>query len=95
MADTGDTAKPSIARRIAQRLASGVTVHDKDPMEGGLSVPQWMQIWQNTNQPTGFGFSRIEWPDGRSLLEQPAIGVEMLELVGEQIMKEAQARAGR
>lgn len=40
---------------------------------------------------------RVEWPDGQSLLEQPAIAVEVLELVGEQIVKaarEAQARSG-
>jgi hypothetical protein len=98
VADESATAKPSVSRRIAQRLASGVTVHDADPMDGGLSVSQWMQLWQYTNQPTGFGFVRTEWPNGTSLLEQPALGVEMLELVGEQIMKaaqEAQARSGR
>lgn len=98
MGAEGSSAKPSVSRRIAYRLATGVKVFDQDPIDGGLSVSQWMEIWQLTNQPTGYGFTRIEWPDGGSLLDQPALGVEMLELVGEQIMKvamEAQARSAR
>jgi len=63
-------------------------VHDPDPMDGGLSVPQWMQLWYGTHE----GGRRTEWPDGRSLIEQPSIAVEMLDLVGEQIMKEATAQ---
>jgi hypothetical protein len=85
----GSPRKPSVAQRIAQRLAAGVTVFDVDPMEGGLSVSQWMQLWQLTHEPNGFGYVRTEWPDGGSLLEQPAIAVEMLALVGVEITKEA------
>ena len=89
MADKGGARKPSIARRIAQRLATGVTVFDDDPMEGGLAVSQWMQLWHHTHEPNGFGFVRTEWPDGGSLLEQPAIAIEMLDLVGVELTKEA------
>ena len=91
----GQPSKPSIARRIAQRLSAGVEIHDVDPMEGGLSIPQWLQIWSQIHQPTGFGWMRTEWPDGRCLLEQPAIAVKMLELVGNEFMKEeARAKTG-
>jgi hypothetical protein len=85
--------KPFIARRVARRLAAGVQVFDEDPMEGGISIPQWMKLWARTSQPTGFGWARTEWPDGRSLLEQPAIAVEMLDLVGDEFLKEAQAKS--
>jgi hypothetical protein len=87
--------KPSVSRRIAHRLAAGVTVHDDDPMDGGLLVSQWINLWQSTNQPTGYGFMRIEWPDGNSLIEQPALGVHMLELVGDQIMKHVREANGK
>jgi hypothetical protein len=90
MAVEGNPRKPSVSRRIAQRLASGVTVFDPDPMDGGLAVIQWMQLWQQTHDMG----RRTEWPDGKCLLEQPALGVAMLDLVGEQLMKEAQAHSG-
>lgn len=83
----GQSIKPSIARRIAYRLATGVKVFDSDPMEGGLSVSQWMRLWYGTHE----GGRRTEWPDGGSLIGQSSIVVEMLDLVGEQIMKEATA----
>lgn len=92
MAGTSKPAKPSVARRIAQRLCAGVTVHDVDPMEGGISVRQWLDLWMRIHQPVGFGWMRTEWPDGRCLLDQPAIAVAMLDLVGEQFVKEARAQ---
>lgn len=95
MAQASVPAKPLIARRIAQRLSAGVKVHDEDPMEGGISVANWLRLWVQINQPTGFGWMRIEWPDGGCLLDQPAIAIEMLDLVGEQFMKEAQAQIGK
>jgi hypothetical protein len=86
----GASLKPFICRRIAHRLATGATVFDEDPHEGGLTVRQWMELWMYTHDRG----RRTEWPDGRSLLEQPAIGVHMLDLVGEEMLKEAQAKTG-
>lgn len=51
---------------------------------------QWMELWIYTHDRG----RRTEWPDGRSLLDQPAIAVSMLDLVGDELTKEAQARAG-
>lgn len=93
MGEAGHPAKPFLARRIAHRLSAGVTVFDEDPMEGGLSVGRWLNLWSLINQPTGFGWMRTEWPDGGSLIDQPAIAVHMLELVGDEFMKEAKARS--
>lgn len=87
-------AKPLVARRIAHRLCAGVTVHDEDPMEGGLSIRDWLRIWSLIHEPTGFGWMRAEWPDGRCALDQPAIAVAMLDLVGDEYIKEASAKPG-
>lgn len=86
--------KPSVTRRIAHRLAAGATVHDEDPMDGGLLVSQWMQLWQHTHQSNGFGIVRTGFPDGLSLMEQPALAIAMLDLVGERIVAEAKERSG-
>lgn len=72
-----------------------MTVFDEDPMEGDISVGKWLQVWSQIYQPTGFGWMRLEWPDGQCLLEQPAIAIEMLDLVGDEFMKEAQAKSGK
>lgn len=87
----GYTAKHSITRRIAQRLATGVTVFDKDPMDGGLQVSHWMQLWQHTHDD----WRRTAWPDGRSLIEQAMIAVNLFDIVGAEIIKEATARRAR
>lgn len=63
-------------------------------MEGGLSMSQWLTIWSHIHQPTGYGWVRTEWPDGGCFVDQPAIAVEMLELVGDEVMREAKARTG-
>jgi hypothetical protein len=86
----GLTAKPFVARRIASRLATGVTVFDEDPREGGLTIRQWIELWLNTHEQG----RRIEWPDGGCLLEQPAIAVAMLDIVG-QALREAAEQAGQ
>jgi hypothetical protein len=82
--------KPFLCRRIAHRLATGVTVFDEDPLEGGLSVRQWIDLWLYTHDRG----RRTEWPDGGTLLAQPNIAVLMLDLVGEEMLKEAQAKTG-
>jgi len=67
-----------------------VTVFDADPMDGGLSVSAWCRLWEQTHD---LG-RRTEWPDGQCLLEQPAIAVAIFDLVGVELMKEAQAGSG-
>jgi hypothetical protein len=64
-------------------------------MEGGLSIRQWLDLWLLTHEPTGSSWMRTEWPDGGCLLDQPAIAVEMLDLVGSQFIKEASERPGQ
>jgi len=79
-----------ISRRIAGRLAAGVTVFDEDPRDGGLTVRQWIDLWLNTHD----NGRRTEWPDGRCFIEQPAIAVTMLNIVGE-ALREAAEQAGK
>jgi len=84
-------ARPLVARRIARRNAAGVTVFDEDPLEGGLTVIQWIELWLQTHD----NGRRTEWPDGGCLLDQPAIAVAMLGIVGDELLEEAKARAGK
>ena len=90
MGSEGLAAKPFIARRIASRLATGVTVFDEDPCEGGLTIRQWIELWLYTHDRG----HRTEWPDGGCLLDQPAIAVSMLDIVGE-ALREAAEKAGK
>jgi hypothetical protein len=91
MVKEGDAEGPFIARRIASRIATGVTVLDADPLEGGLTIQKWIDLWLNTHDQG----RRTEWPDGGCLLQQPAIAVAMLDLVGTELIKEAEAQAGK
>ena len=59
-------------RRMAEPL---------DPMEGGLSIDAWMALWLNCHAVTGMGTWQQAWPDGRPLVEQPMIAVEMFSLI--------------
>lgn len=66
-----------------------------DPMEGGVSVSDWVEMWYDTHAGNGMGgVTRIEWPDGGAYLSQPAIAVAMLSLVGAEIVKQAQEERG-
>jgi hypothetical protein len=38
---------------------------------------------------------RMEWPDGSCLMDQPAIAVRMLDIVGDELLKEARASSGK
>lgn len=86
----GVPAKPLISRRIAFRTATGVTVFDEDPRDGGLTIRQWIDLWLYTHDQG----RRTEWPDGGCFLEQPAIAVAMLDIVGE-ALREAADKAGK
>jgi hypothetical protein len=52
-----------------------------DPMEGGLSVVAWAALWQQCHATTGMGAWRTEWPDGKSVLEQSSITVDVFGLI--------------
>lgn len=54
-------------------------------------VRQWIQLWMYTHDRG----RRTEWPDGGALMDQPSLGVHMLDLVGEELLKEAEKRSGQ
>jgi hypothetical protein len=54
-------------------------------------VRQWMELWMYTHDRG----RRTEWPDGGCLMDQPAIAVHMLDLVGEELLKEAPGSTGQ
>lgn len=65
------------------RLLEGVSVFDVDPMDGGLSVRGWLQLWDACHTAGYAGPQLVAWPDGRPLIDQPRLTVEMFALVGE------------
>jgi hypothetical protein len=60
-----------------------VTVFDADPMDGGFSIEAWLRLWGACHEAGMNGPSMIAWPDGGALLGQPAIVVEVFDLIGQ------------
>lgn len=56
-------------------------------MEGGLGMPAWFKLWENSYAVSQMGVWRIAWPDGLSTLEQPAITVAMFDLIKNMLME--------
>lgn len=66
---------------------------DADPREGGMTVAAWMALWSQCHVASGMGgATRTAWPDGGSLLDQPAILVAMFGLVGDELEVVAERR---
>lgn len=84
------TIGPSKTRRIIFRMMEDLPhpLGEDDPRDGGLSVFEWVTMWRATHRAMGMGgFERIEWPDGRSYVEQPAMTVAMMNLIQEEVGK--------
>lgn len=64
----------------------------------GLSERAWMELWFGCHTGGFSGAMRLAWPDGKSLIEQPAITVKVFEMISDQMQKsakqEAQVNAG-
>jgi hypothetical protein len=59
-------------------------------MLGGVSVALWFEIFLGTHSANGMGgFTRVEWPDGGSYLDQPSVTVAALKMVEEALVREA------
>jgi hypothetical protein len=65
-----------------------------DPMEGGRSMYAWLQLFQLSYAVTQMGLWRLSWPDGGPTLEQPALLVDMFDLIHDTMMKVSKANAG-
>ena len=64
-------------------------------MDGGLSVPVWLEMWYATHAGNGLGgVVRVEWPIGGAYWEQPALSVAVLALVGDEALKEMESNRG-
>ena len=81
MVEEEPSGKPLVTRRIVGRRLDGVTVFDDDPMDGGVSVEVWTRLWNACHEPGFSGLRFVAWPDGKALLEQPAIVVEMFDVL--------------
>jgi hypothetical protein len=46
-------------------------------------VSGWIELWTWCHAPGFAGPVRTAWPDGRSLLEQPAVVVRVFDLITE------------
>lgn len=61
----------------------------------GLSERAWLELWFGCHTAGFGGASRLAWPDGKSLIEQPAITVKVFEMISDQMQKkEAQVTTG-
>jgi hypothetical protein len=49
----------------------------------------WLEIWSGCHTSGFAGPMRLAWPDGKSLIEQPAIAVKVFDMVGDQVSKSA------
>ncbi len=61
----------------------------------GLSIETWQGLWYSCHAFGMGGPQRLEWPDGRCLIEQPAIVVRMFELFADRFAKEAVKDRGK
>ena len=61
----------------------------------GLSVADWLSLWLHSVANVQGSLVRLAWPDGKSLLEQPALAVEMFALITDEARKEQEAERQR
>jgi len=64
-------------------------------VEGGLSIGQWMALWGKCHAWVMGCPMRLQWPDGGSLMDQPALTVEMFELIESEWLEELEAQRER
>ena len=60
-------------------------------MVEGMPVVAWVGLWMSCHAFIQGSEVRTEWPDGGSLLMQPAITVAMFSLVSGEMAKEMEA----
>lgn len=60
----------------------------------GLTEKSWLLLWRECHTGGMGGPMRLCWPDGKSLLEQPAIVVNVFAMISDQASKASEARAG-
>lgn len=46
-------------------------------------------LWDGCHEPGFASPHRVSWPDGKSLMEQPAVTVTVFNMIGDQKMKAA------
>lgn len=68
----------------------------REPCEvDGRPVSDWLGLWAHCHANIWGSLVRLAWPDGRSLLEQPALLVAMFDLIREEAVKEMEAQQQR
>lgn len=58
----------------------------------GLVIESWVALWLRSHAVHEGGTTLLAWPDGRSLIEQPAIVVSMFALIEDEVRKEIQSQ---
>jgi hypothetical protein len=75
-----------------QRLIAGkaLLAEPVDPIVGGLTCHSWLDLYQACHEPNGMGgMTRVEWPDGGSLADQPACVVVVFSIIGQLVAAES------
>jgi hypothetical protein len=61
---------------------------------GGLTAEQWLAIWFGCHNMAESGPMQFAWPDGGTLLQQPAVTVHAFREVRTCVIKELQNARG-
>ena len=78
------------------RAAMGSSIEVEPVAVGGLPVGVWLDLHDGCTEVDGLGGLRLRaWPDGRSLLEQPSVTVEMFKLIDAEVRRAAEDARGK
>jgi hypothetical protein len=64
-------------------------------VEGGLTLESWMELYVGCHNYTASGPRLLAWPDGRSMLRQPALVVRMFNIISEMTYNEMRQASGK
>jgi len=69
----------------------------EDYAVGGLTIEEWVRLFNVCYIGNGFGVSRVEWPDPGGVSEQPALTVFMFQLLEDVLSSvlEAKRKSGK
>lgn len=59
---------------------------------GGLRDVDWLSLWNQCHESGLTGPTRVEWPDGGALVDQPNLTVNVFAMITQQAIAEAKSQ---